>query len=453
MNLSTKLKNFKKEDKSFFINVLGAFLVKGLSLIVSIFSFPLYLRFFNNDIILGLWFTLLSILAWMLTFDFGIGNGLRNKLIGPLQRKDNQELREYVSSSYIVLAGISFIITIIGIPIIIFLDWNSIFGISKELVSIETFRLIIGINFLTIMLQFFLRIISSIIYSLQKSAINNLISLITSVIPLAFIIFLPRGNNVINLYSLSFIHMFSVISPLIIITVIIFKRDLKGFWPSTKFFNLKKAKDVFTNGAAIFTNQILFLLLTGTNNFIITRLFGSNYVVEYLKYYKIFSLFGTLYMLALTPLWSAVSKAKEIGDYKWIEKYFKLFNVGTIFVLFAQLLLFPLLQILFNVWLNEDTITVNYFYATIFSIFGTIFTVQTTVSTFAMGFNKTRLQAIFYSIAVLLKLVLLLIFYKLYSSWILIVIADCIVFIPYCLAEFFDLKKYIKSKIETAKQI
>ena len=86
--------NFKKWDdisennKIVLKNVMGAFLVKGLGVIVSLFTMPAYLRFFNNDIVLGLWFTVLSVLHWILNFDFGIGNGLRNHLSEELAKNN-----------------------------------------------------------------------------------------------------------------------------------------------------------------------------------------------------------------------------------------------------------------------------------------------------------------------------------------------------------------------------
>ena len=69
------------DDKRLLLNVFISLLIKGLTLIFSFVSTPLYIRFFNDDMVLGVWFTLLSLLTMTLNFDFGIGNGLRNKLV------------------------------------------------------------------------------------------------------------------------------------------------------------------------------------------------------------------------------------------------------------------------------------------------------------------------------------------------------------------------------------
>ena len=77
-----------KNNRNILVNILGAFLVKGGSMLLTLFLLPAYLKFFGNDDILGIWYTILSIINWVLVFDLGIGNGLRNKLPKALADKN-----------------------------------------------------------------------------------------------------------------------------------------------------------------------------------------------------------------------------------------------------------------------------------------------------------------------------------------------------------------------------
>ena len=80
MNLIEKLKS--KDNTGIVLrNTLMVSVVKGGSLLIAFFTTPAYMHFFNNDEVLGVWFTLLSVLAWILNCDMGIGNGLRLSLI------------------------------------------------------------------------------------------------------------------------------------------------------------------------------------------------------------------------------------------------------------------------------------------------------------------------------------------------------------------------------------
>ncbi|MBU1092998.1 MAG: hypothetical protein KKH01_00900 [Firmicutes bacterium] len=435
-----------KDDKRLMFNIGSAFFIKGLALLISFVSLPAYIKYFENDMILGLWFTILSVLTWVLTFDFGIGNGLRNRIVKPLQENNYKEVKEYISSSYFILGVLTIIIAILVIPLVIVLDWNKVFNISKTIIDNDLLLKVVLINMCAILLQFFMRIINSIIYALNKSAINNFLALITASSQLLFVLFYKGDSTASNLIVLSIVHLLSVILPLILITVYIFLKDLKGMSPNINHYNKDKAKIVLFNGGAIFINQILYLILTASNAFIISYFISPEQVVEYQIYYRVFILSGSLYMLALTPLWSAVTKAHVEKNYVWINKYFNLMLLGSLFVLLFQLFAILLLQIAFNLWLGDNAPTVDYLWATIFAIFGGVFILQSTVSTFAMGFNKTKLQAIMYGVAVVFKIIMVLFLTRYYQLWIVIVFIDLVVFVPYVVVEYIDLKKILRNQ-------
>ena len=98
MNILARLKGISEKNTIIYKNVIGAFAVKGASLILSLFTMPAYMRFFEDEQILGVWFTLLSVLSWILNFDLGIGNGLRNNLTSALAMGDRNAAKEYISS-------------------------------------------------------------------------------------------------------------------------------------------------------------------------------------------------------------------------------------------------------------------------------------------------------------------------------------------------------------------
>ena len=51
-----QLKEIITNNKKLFENIIGAFVVKGGSLIVSVVLLPLYLRFFGDQTVLGIWY-------------------------------------------------------------------------------------------------------------------------------------------------------------------------------------------------------------------------------------------------------------------------------------------------------------------------------------------------------------------------------------------------------------
>ena len=429
------------KDKVVIKNIVAAFVIKGGALLISFFSLPAYIRYFDNNEVLGVWYTILSVLTWILAFDFGIGNGLRNKLVGALVRNDKTEVKQNVSSAYFVIGGIVLLVTSLGSIVSPYINWNSVFNISETLVSPATMLFMVTCVFFTIMLQFFLRLISFVLYALQKSALNNLMALITSVTQLMFVILFPYVNTETNIKVLSVVYLLCVNVPLFIATIIIFATKLKGCYPSFKFLNKSAAKSILQLGGVFFWNQIMYMLITNTNSILITKFIGPGSVVDYQIYYRLFLVSGMLFMLALTPMWSAITKAFEEKDGAWINKYFKLLNRLVMMVILCEFLIVPFLQILVNIWLGENTISINYINAMIFALFGSVFIYVSVLSTFACGMGKMKLQAIFFTIGVGVKFILIYIGFTLYNNWIIIVLSDIIILLPYCLFQLIAFKK------------
>jgi O-antigen/teichoic acid export membrane protein len=437
------LKYFSNEkDRVVAKNVIAAFVIKGGALLISFLSLPAYIRYFDNQEVLGVWYTILSVLIWMLSFDFGIGNGLRNKLVGALVRNDMIEVRQNISSAYFVTGAIVVLVSALGFIVFPYVNWNSIFNISVTLVSPETILFAVTCVFFTIMLQFFLRLISFVLYALQKSALNNLMALITSATLFLFVLLAPSLDTETNIKTLSVVYILCVNVPLFVVTIIIFKTRLKDSYPSFRYINKRVAIGILQLGGIFFWNQIMYLMITGTNPLFITKFIGPGSVVNYQIYYTLFSVAGMLFTLALSPMWSAITKAFEENDGAWIIKYFKLSNLLVFIVIFFQLIVVLFLQIIIDLWLGEHTININYVYAITFAIFGSVFVYQSVLSTFACGIGKMKLQAVFYTLGVVVKFIFIYIGTVLYNDWIIIVLSDIFVLLPYCIFQLFALKKH-----------
>lgn len=102
---------------------------------VSFALFPLYLNYFDDNTVLGCWFTMCSVLSWIQVFDLGIGNGLRNHLTADLSLKNYESARQYISSSYILMGGVTVFISFLAFIISRYIDWNSVFNISEQSIS------------------------------------------------------------------------------------------------------------------------------------------------------------------------------------------------------------------------------------------------------------------------------------------------------------------------------
>ncbi|WP_270192156.1 hypothetical protein, partial [Holdemania filiformis] len=166
--------------------------------------------------ILGVWYTILSFLSWVLMFDLGIGNGLRNHLVKPLLENDKNTIKKLLSSAYIILGFISILLAICGLILILNSNWNKIFNVSSLVISNNSLQLAFFISYIGIVIQFFLKTILSVLNAMEKTAISNGITLISSIINLIYLFFFRAGDDTTRLFNLSIVYAFSVNLPLII---------------------------------------------------------------------------------------------------------------------------------------------------------------------------------------------------------------------------------------------
>ena len=172
--------NNKSDNKNIKINVVCTAIVKIVALVINLAMTPAYMDYFDNQESLGVWYTVLSMITWILACDMGIGNGLRNKLTEAIAKRDKIMQKRYISSAYIFMFGNAGGILLILIVMVRIVDWNRVLNIDDSIISNQDLKKIIIILIASIILQFVLRLITSICYALQQSFLPGFFALCTS---------------------------------------------------------------------------------------------------------------------------------------------------------------------------------------------------------------------------------------------------------------------------------
>ena len=452
-NLFKRIRNLSANDKIVFKNIIGAFIVKGGALFVTFFTLPAYIAFFNNDEVLGLWYTILSLLNWILNFDLGIGNGLRNYLSETLSTDDKEATKRFVSSAYFSIGAIV-LVGIIILPIIVrFLDLNTLFNIKESVVSANSLYVAFVIVLVGVLLQFFLKLINAILYAMQKSSINNFLVLCTNVIILLFTLLYPSGNNDKNFIIMAVVHALAVAVPLLTATIFVFCGKLRFAFPRLKYVVLSNVKQVLSLGGKFFLVQIEYMIIMSTNEFLITKISGNSFVVEYQTYYKLFSLGSTVFALALTPLWSIITKAKVENNYSWIKKKYNFFILIALLFCIGEFLIIPLMRPIINIWLGENALSnISILSGVLFALLGCSMIVNSVMSSVANGLGALNTQAICFGIGACLKIPLAYWLVQVLQSWDGVVLANVICVAIYCIIQPIVLNKIFKKNEKLLKE-
>ena len=188
-----KISRFKKNrDSNIKSNIIISFIFKFLGLGLSFFLVPLTIGYLNNEQY-GIWMTLLSIISWVSFSDIGLGNGLRNKLTESLAKNELENSREYISTAYFAMSIIVFVLLVVLVGIVPFLNWQNIFNTR----SISNGRLI---NLVIVILVFFLgnfilSLYNQLYYAKQQASMTGIGLLVINIISIVNVLILKKISN------------------------------------------------------------------------------------------------------------------------------------------------------------------------------------------------------------------------------------------------------------------
>lgn len=406
-----------KDNSSVTSNVFWAFLVKVGTFVVGLVTVPVFNTYFGNDTSYGVWLTIISVLSWILMFDFGFSNGLRSKLSASLQAKDDDVSKKYVTSTYKVSLILGILIMALGIVLGITLNWNRIYNIDSSQISSSQLKTCMIIVLCSVGLQFALRPILSILEAMKKSAVANSLALISNVLLIVFAIMSSSISLGGNYIALAVAYLFFINSPLIIASFFVFRKH-RNLLPS---FKTRGDKGI-VNGLVklnivFFVIQISQLLLYAVNDVLISNLFNPGAVSEYTKYYKLFAtIISTFTGVFQAPLWVSIARAKENNNISLIKKIFKAtIGIGVGFLTLA-LVVCLCLPFIFDIWLGENAPTFIWFIAFVFFADAGIRIMCCSLTIVGNGLEAVKSQAIIFFVAALVKIPLSILLKNVFPS-------------------------------------
>ena len=450
MRYGQRIRKFgNPKTRELVVNMSISLLIKGVAMVVSFFSMPLYLRFFDNNIVLGVWYTLLAVLTWVNMFDFGLANGLRNRLVQPIAENNNKRISEYVSSTFFSLAGISLLIFIGGSVLVYLIDMNTIFNVSTSVISGKCMKQVVEILLVGIAVSFVLKTVTSVNYALQLSFINDVNTFLGSAIPLIFILGMSYTSMATEkkLITMACVHVLATwMPPLITFFIVKIKNPLmRAVKISWQFVSKEASKGVSGLGMSFFLVQGVFLVVTQTNEFLISTFFTPDYVVEFRAYNSLFLIIGSIFQVGLSPVWSSVTKASVQCDYVWMEKLKRLLYIVSAMATITELLVVPFSGFIFEKWLGKDVVIADLEFAFIFAIYGSLYVYNVVVTTIANGLGKLKLQTVFYTIGAIVKIPVVYIFSDIFPHyWPIVILINELILLSFCLAQTIWLQSFFK---------
>ena len=368
-------------------NILASFIIKGLSIVISLVLVPLTINYINPSRY-GIWLTLSSIITWFSFFDIGFGNGLRNKFAEAMAKGEEELARIYVSTTYAILCIIIGIVLILFLCINPFINWAKILNTTQEMA--DELSILAVIVFIFFCLRFIFQLITTVLTANQEPAKASFFNFLGSLLSLIIIFILTKTTSG-NLIYLGTTLSFTPVLVLIASSLWFYSHDYKRFAPSLKYVKFSYARNLMSLGIKFFIIQIAALVLFNTNNIIITQVFGPKEVTTFDVAFKLFSVVTMIFNIIATPLWSAFTDAFAKNDFGWIET--TLLKMKKIWVLLIICTISILLSSpwIFKWWLG-NSVDVPLTLSIAMSSYVIVYMWQTIHVFFLNGIGKIRLQ-------------------------------------------------------------
>lgn len=337
-------------------NILYSFLIKGLSIVMSLIFVPLVIDYVNPSRY-GVWLTISSIVGWFSFFDIGLTQGLRNKFAEAKARGEDSLAQTYVSTTYVILAIIFIIVWLLFLIINSFLNWADILNVSQDMRSEISLLAIIVFSFFCI--DFVLRIINTVLTANQEPALSSLLDVFGQLLSLIIIFVLVKTTQ----GSLIKLALALCVSPLIILLIAntyFYRGRFERYRPKISMVNFSSAKGLVNLGVIFFIIQLAGIIQYQTANVIIAQNFGTSEVTSYNIVYKYFGVTAMLNAIFLTPFWSASTEAFIKNDLSWIKNSVKKYNILNLLLLAGGIVMLVLSEPVYDLWLGKDKVAIAF---------------------------------------------------------------------------------------------
>jgi len=369
-------------------NIIASFFIRGVSIAISLVLVPLTINYINPSRY-GIWLTLSSIVGWFSFFDIGLTQGLRNKFAEAKAKGEDSLAQIYVSTTYAILAIIFAIVWIIFLIVNHFLNWSHILNISENMQS--EISILAVIVFTYFCLQFVLRVITTLIIADQQPAKSSLIDVFGQILSLIFIVILVKTTE----GSLIKLGIALCVSPLLVLVganIFFFRGVFKKYRPSFLKIKFSYAKGLFNLGIIFFIIQVAGIIQYETANIIIARNFGTLEVTSYNIVYKYFGILNMVFMIFITPFWSASTEAYLKNDFQWIKNSIKKYNQlnALLFIVGCLMLLFS--TDIYQLWLGKGKVSIEFSLSLCGFLFFNVGMFGSKYVNFLNGINALRMQ-------------------------------------------------------------
>lgn len=370
-------------------NIVFLAIMKIISIIVGLIQVPLILSYLSPSQF-GIWLTLSSVVGWIVYFDIGLGNGLRNRFAEALAIGDTTLARIYVSTTYFIVSLITLAILFIFLSSNIFINWQNILNASS--INVNDLNILVVIVIISFCTRFVFNLITTILSADQEPARAGMLEVTVNLASLlAVYILIKTSSGSLLLFGIVQCCI-TVVIP-IVASLWYFSKRYRFVAPSFRFVKIKYIKPLANIGIQFFVLQIASLIVFSSSNILIANLLGTIEVTQYNIVFKYFSVASMFFGIIIAPFWSAFTEAYQKAEIEWILSSTRKLIAVWFIVLIITIIMLIMSDTMYNLWIG-DKIEIPFSLSLAMALYVTISNWNYIFVSFLNGIGKIRLQLI-----------------------------------------------------------
>lgn len=330
-------------------NIIGSFLIKGISIIVSLLLVPLTLGYVSSEIY-GIWLTISSIMVWLGFFDVGFTLGLKNKLAEAIAQDDWQRGKALVSTTYFMMVLIFIPLCLILEIIIPHINWANFLNV-KEIYNDAIIKALYVLA-ACFCLQMIVNVLTAVIAAHQKVALSSSFPVIGNILSL-LVIFILTKTCPPSLMALAFALSLMPVIVVFFASILLYHKNFKKVAPNIKTIERKYIKDIFNLGASFFIIQLQVVILFQCTNILISNISGPEDVTAYNISYKYIGIAMMAYTIILSPLWPAFTDAYTKRDFGWMNSVYRKMTKVYLLSVVIMIIMVAVSPIAYKLWIGD----------------------------------------------------------------------------------------------------
>jgi O-antigen/teichoic acid export membrane protein len=329
-------------------NILSA----GLSMATLLVMVPMTLPYLGTERF-GVWMTISSIAAMLSFLDFGIGNGLINRVASANTREDPRKVQFAITHGLVILTVIGAVVAIVLLPLFERLPWDRLIKV-KEAANGPEIRM---------SLLWFLAIFAAsiplggaqkIFQGLQRSWQAHLVRGAASIVSLILVFELAKSGAGIPALLLA-TYGVQTLSPIFLIGVLYKKKMIRIDALGRHDDWFAETSILVRAGGLFFLLQVAGLLVWGIDSIIISATLGAASVTQFALVQRLFQFVIVPLSIVNTPLWAAYADARVRGDAPFIGKTLRRSMLGTLIAATASVLIISMASPwIFHIWIKTN---------------------------------------------------------------------------------------------------